>query len=42
MPPTGKKVSSDYVYVMHFDGDKLNHMTKIWHAGLAVKALGWT
>ena len=42
VPPTGKKVSSDYVYVMHFDGDKLNHMTKIWHAGLAVKALGWT
>jgi predicted ester cyclase len=40
-PPTGKKVSSDYVYVMEFDGDKIRHMTKIWHAGLAMKELGW-
>jgi predicted ester cyclase len=40
-PPTGKRVSSDYVYVMDFDGDKIRHMTKIWHAGLAMKELGW-
>ena len=41
VPPTGKKVATDYVYVMQFDGDKIRHMTKIWHAGLAMKALGW-
>ena len=40
-PPTGKSVESDYVYVMEFDGDKIRHMTKIWNAGWAMKALGW-
>jgi predicted ester cyclase len=41
VPPTQKKVQTDYVYVMEFDGDKIKHMTKIWHAGLAMKQLGW-
>jgi hypothetical protein len=41
-PPTGKALKSDYVYVMYFDGDKISHMQKIWHAGLAMKDLGWT
>ena len=41
VPPTGKKVSTDYVYVMQFEGEKIQHMTKIWHARQAVKALGW-
>jgi predicted ester cyclase len=41
VPPTGKKVATDYVYVMQFDGDRISHMTKIWHSGLAVKELGW-
>jgi len=40
-PPTGKSVKTDYVYVMYFDGDKIRHMQKIWHAGLAMKDLGW-
>jgi predicted ester cyclase len=40
-PPTGKSVETDYVYVMQFEGDKIRHMTKIWHSGLAVKQLGW-
>ena len=40
-PPTGKHVASDYVYVMDFEGEKIRHMTKIWHAGWAMKALGW-
>jgi predicted ester cyclase len=39
--PTGKSVSSDYVYVMKFDGDKIGHMTKVWHSGIAVHQLGW-
>ena len=23
------------------DGEKIRHMTKIWHSGLALKQLGW-
>jgi predicted ester cyclase len=41
VPPTGKSMSTDYVYVMQFAGDKIAHMTKIWNAGLALKAVGW-
>jgi predicted ester cyclase len=38
-PPT---TQTDYVYVMQFKGDKISHMTKIWHSGMAMKELGWT
>ncbi len=41
VPPTGRRTSTDYVYVMQFDGDRIAHMTKIWHAGFAMKELGW-
>ena len=41
VPPTGRSTSTDYVYVMQFQGDKIVHMTKIWNAGLALKDLGW-
>jgi len=41
VPPTGRSTSTDYVYVMQFDGDRISHMTKIWNAGLALKDLGW-
>lgn len=41
VPPTGKSTATDYVYVMQFEGDKIAHMTKVWHSGLAVKELGW-
>jgi len=41
VPPTGRRTSTDYVYVMQFEGEKIAHMTKIWHAGLAMKELGW-
>lgn len=41
VPPTGKKVATDYVYVMDFDGGKISHMTKVWHSGLALQQLGW-
>ena len=40
-PPTGKSMTTDYVYVMDFDGDRIRHMTKIWNAGWAMKAVGW-
>jgi ketosteroid isomerase-like protein len=40
-PPTGKRVVTDYVYVMEFSDGRITHMTKIWHSGLALKQLGW-
>ncbi len=41
VPPTGKSVEANYVYAMHFKGDKINHMTKIWNDGHSFKQLGW-
>ena len=41
IPPTGKAVAADYVYVMDFDGAKIRHMTKIWNDGHSLRALGW-
>jgi len=40
-PPTGKSTSTDYVYVMQFEGDKIGGVTKIWNDARVVKALGW-
>jgi steroid delta-isomerase-like uncharacterized protein len=41
VPPTGKSISSDYVYMMEFDDGRISHMTKIWNDGWAVRQLGW-
>jgi steroid delta-isomerase-like uncharacterized protein len=41
VPPTGKAASTDYVYVMDFEGGKIRHMTKIWNDGWALRQLGW-
>jgi predicted ester cyclase len=41
VPPTGKQVEADYVYVMQFDGDRIRHMTKIWNDGISLRQLGW-
>src|SRR4051794_4635594 len=41
VPPTGKTVEADYVYVMDFDGDRIRHMTKIWNDGISLQQLGW-
>ncbi len=40
-PPTGKSLSTDYVYVMQFEGDKIVRLTKIWNDAWAVRELGW-
>lgn len=42
VPPTGKRVSTDYVYAMRFDGGKIRHMSKVWNDGIALHQLGWT
>ena len=39
--PTGKKMTTDYVYVMNFENGKISHMTKIWNSGFALKQVGW-
>ena len=41
VPPTGKRVEADYVYVMQFDGDRIRHMTKIWNDGISMQQIGW-
>jgi predicted ester cyclase len=41
VPPTGKRAHADYVYVMSFEGDRISHMTKIWHSGITLRQLGW-
>ena len=41
VPPTGKSVEADYVYVMNFEGDRIKHMTKIWNDGHTMKQVGW-
>ena len=41
VPPTGKSVEAEYVYAMHFDGDLIRHMTKVWNDGHSLLQLGW-
>lgn len=41
VPPTGRSTSTDYVYVMQFEGDRIVHMTKIWNSGYAMREIGW-
>ena len=41
VPPTGKAVAADYVYVMQFENGKIHHMTKIWNDGVSLAQLGW-
>ena len=41
VPPTGKTVAADYVYVMQFEDGRIRHMTKIWNDSWSLRALGW-
>jgi predicted ester cyclase len=41
LPPTGKRTDSDYVYVLEFNGDRIQKMTKIWNDAFALQQLGW-
>lgn len=41
VPPTGKRVEADYVYVMEFEGDTIRHMTKVWNDAVSLKQLAW-
>jgi predicted ester cyclase len=41
VPPTGNKITADYVYHMEFDGERIKHMTKIWNDSISMRQLGW-
>ena len=41
VPPTGKAIAADYVYVMEFEGDRIRHITKIWNDVVSLRQLGW-
>jgi predicted ester cyclase len=41
VPPTGRAVAADYVYVMEFEGGRVRHMTKVWNDHQSLRALGW-
>jgi predicted ester cyclase len=41
VPPTGKSVEAEYVYIMEFEGDKIRHTTKVWNDGFSMQQLGW-
>lgn len=41
VPPTGKQVEADYVYIMEFGDDRIRHMTKVWNDVMSLKQLGW-
>jgi steroid delta-isomerase-like uncharacterized protein len=41
VPPTGKHVAAEYVYVMEFEGDRIRHMTKIWNDVFSLQQAGW-
>jgi steroid delta-isomerase-like uncharacterized protein len=41
VPPTGKSLQADYVYVMEFEGGRIKHMTKIWNDAHSLQQLGW-
>ena len=39
--PTGNAIAADYVYAMQFNGDRIQHMTKIWNDSISLRQLGW-
>ena len=41
VPPTGKQATSEYVYILDFEGDRIRHMTKIWNDAVCLQQLGW-
>ena len=41
VPPTGRRVEADYVYVMEFADGRIRHMTKIWNDAVSLQQLGW-
>ena len=42
VPPTNNKIAADYVYHIVFDGNRIQHITKIWHDDISMQQLGWS
>ncbi|PPC75975.1 polyketide cyclase [Pokkaliibacter plantistimulans] len=42
VPATGKRVDSDYVFIMRMREGKVAEVTKVWNDGYAAHQLGWT
>jgi hypothetical protein len=41
VPPTGRAFEVDLVWVMHFEGDRVRHLTMVMHDLVVDKQLGW-
>ena len=41
VPPTGKSMTSQCVLVMHFEGDRIRHVQKVWNDHEMMKQVGW-
>lgn len=39
--PVGKKLSTEYAYLMRFEDGRIRHLTKVWNDGAALQQLGW-
>lgn len=42
IPASGNRVEADFVYSIQFDGERIRHVTKIWHDGVTLDQLGWS
>ena len=40
--PTGKSIATDYVYIMKFKGNQIQHVTKIWNDTITLQKIGWS
>jgi len=41
VPPTGKSMVSESVLVLHFEGERIRHVQKVWNDHEMMKQVGW-
>ena len=39
--PTGKSVSTEYVYAMEFEDGRIKHINKVWNDAYTLQQAGW-
>ena len=39
--PTNKATSTEYLFAIRFNGEKIAHVTKVWNDAFAMGQLGW-
>lgn len=42
VPPTGRCIEADYVFVMRFTEGKISRVTKVWNDAFSANQLGWS